>query len=77
MSTETSPSNRSRSKKISGGRVACIVYLPKEEVTEIDKEVDETDTSVPASSHESITKVKSKHQPTRTQTHESNEPKTG
>ncbi|AZP30595.1 MULTISPECIES: hypothetical protein [Acinetobacter calcoaceticus/baumannii complex] len=45
MSTETSPSNRSRSKKISGGRVACIVYLPKEEVKEIDKEVDETDTS--------------------------------
>ena len=43
MSTETSPSNRSRSKKISGGRVRCIVYLPKQEVEEIDKEVAETE----------------------------------
>ncbi|MDI9725442.1 ribbon-helix-helix protein, CopG family [Acinetobacter baumannii] len=45
MSTETSPSNRSRSKKISGGRIPCIVYLPKEEVKAIDKEVEETDSS--------------------------------
>lgn len=45
MSTETSPSNRSRSKKINGGRIQCTVYLPKEEVEAIDKEVVETDTS--------------------------------
>lgn len=37
MSTHISSSNPPRSKKITGGRVACIVYLPKEEVAEIDK----------------------------------------
>ncbi|OTL53955.1 hypothetical protein [Acinetobacter baumannii] len=37
MSTNISPLNRSRSKKITGGRVRCIVYLTKEEVQEIDK----------------------------------------
>lgn len=37
MSTETSPLNRPRSKKITGGRVRCLVYLTKEEVQEIDK----------------------------------------
>ncbi|KAA8734890.1 ribbon-helix-helix protein, CopG family [Acinetobacter qingfengensis] len=37
MSTEISPLNRQRSKKIDGGRVSCIVYLPKEEVRQIDE----------------------------------------
>ena len=37
MSTNISPQNRSRSKKIEGGRVQCIVYLPKDEVAQIDK----------------------------------------
>ncbi len=37
MSTEISPLNRQRSKKIDGGRVSCIVYLPKEEVQQIDQ----------------------------------------
>jgi len=42
MSTETSPSNRSRSRKISGGRVPCMIYLPKEEVEALDKTAEET-----------------------------------
>lgn len=37
MRTSNSPQNRPRSKKITGGRVACIVYLPKEEVDAIDQ----------------------------------------
>lgn len=40
MSTLSSPLNRLRSKKISGGRVRCIVYFPKSEVEEIDKTAD-------------------------------------
>ena len=42
MSTLNSPLNRPRSKKITGGRVPCIVYLPKEEVEAIDKVVHKT-----------------------------------
>ena len=42
MSTLNSPQNRPRSKKITGGRIPCQVYLPKEEVDAIDKEVDKT-----------------------------------
>ena len=45
MSTHISSSNPSRSKKITGGRVACIVYLPKEEVDEIDKNAEKKDVS--------------------------------
>ena len=45
MSTHISSSNPSRSKKITGGRVACIVYLPKEEVDEIDKVAEKKDVS--------------------------------
>lgn len=41
MRTNISPLNRPRSKKITGGRVRCIVYLPKEEVQEIDKNAEE------------------------------------
>ncbi|MGC9660649.1 hypothetical protein BFR77_01050 [Acinetobacter pittii] len=41
MSTNISPLNRPRSKKITSGRVRCIVYLPKEEVQEIDKNAEE------------------------------------
>ncbi|GEM_PF-643653 len=42
MSTKNSPSNRPRSKKITGGRVACIVYFPPEEVAEIDNACEKT-----------------------------------
>lgn len=42
MSTLNSPQNRPRSKKITGGRVACSIYLPQEEVQEIDAIVDRT-----------------------------------
>lgn len=45
MSTSNSPQNRPRSKKITGGRVQCIVYLPKEEVDAIDKIAKQTDVS--------------------------------
>lgn len=45
MSTEISPLNHPRSKKIAGGRVACIVYLPKEEVQQIDQTVNSTGSS--------------------------------
>lgn len=45
MSTSNSPQNRPRAKKITGGRVRCIVYLPKEEVEAIDKIADQTDVS--------------------------------
>ena len=45
MSTNISPQNRSRSKKIEGGRVQCILYLPKDEVAKNDKVVDATDSS--------------------------------
>lgn len=40
MSKKISPSSRPRSKKISGGRIGCIVYLPKEEVADIDAKAD-------------------------------------
>lgn len=40
MSTPSSSLNRLRSKKITGGRVQCIVYLPKSEVEEIDRAAD-------------------------------------
>lgn len=42
MSTLNSPQNRPRSKKITGGRVVCHVYLPKEEVDAIDQIVKKT-----------------------------------
>jgi len=42
MSTNISPLNRHRSNKITGGRVRCIVYLPKEEVKELDKQANQT-----------------------------------
>jgi hypothetical protein len=45
MSTLNSPQNRPRSKKITGGRVQCIVYLPKDEVEAIDKVAKQTDVS--------------------------------
>ena len=45
MSADISPPNKSRAKKVAGGRVGCIVYLPKKEVEQIDKIVDETDSS--------------------------------
>lgn len=45
MSTSNSPQNRPRSKKITGGRVQCIVYLPKDEVEAIDKVANQTDVS--------------------------------
>lgn len=45
MSTLNSPQNRPRAKKITGGRVRCIVYLPKDEVESIDKIASIADTS--------------------------------
>ncbi|ODN55803.1 hypothetical protein A9Z54_16105 [Acinetobacter sp. 51m] len=45
MSTLNSPQNRPRAKKITGGRVRCIVYLPKDEVESIDKIASTADTS--------------------------------
>ncbi len=42
MSTKISPPNKQRSKKIAGGRVACILYLPPEEVKQIDRVVEQT-----------------------------------
>lgn len=45
MNTNISPPTRSRSKKIEGGRVPCTVYLPKDEVDEIDAVVNATDSS--------------------------------
>ena len=45
MSTSNSPQNRPRAKKITGGRVPCIVYLPKDEVASIDQIAESTDTS--------------------------------
>lgn len=45
MSTDISPPNKSRAKKVAGGRVGCIVYLPKTEVEAIDKIVDINDSS--------------------------------
>lgn len=45
MSTSKSPQNKPRSKKITGGRVQCIVYLPKEEVAAIDKNAEKYDVS--------------------------------
>lgn len=43
--TETPQTSRTRSKKIGGGRVQCIVYLPKDEVDQIDKTVEATGSS--------------------------------
>lgn len=37
MSTTNSPANGFRSQKIDGGRVRCVVYLPKQELEEIQK----------------------------------------
>lgn len=45
MSTSNSPQNRPRAKKITGGRVRCIVYLPKDEVNAIDKLAKQSDAS--------------------------------
>ncbi|WP_180644477.1 ribbon-helix-helix protein, CopG family [Acinetobacter bereziniae] len=46
MSKQISPfATRPRSKKINGGRVRCVVYLPKEEVDELDAIVEKTDMS--------------------------------
>lgn len=45
MSRNISPPSRPRSKKITGGRVACTVYLPKQEVDQIDQIVDQDDSS--------------------------------
>ena len=45
MSTSNSPQNRPRAKKITGGRVRCIVYLPKDEVESIDKIAKQSDVS--------------------------------
>ncbi|MBJ9373734.1 MULTISPECIES: ribbon-helix-helix protein, CopG family [Acinetobacter] len=46
MSKQISPFvTRPRSKKINGGRVRCVVYLPKEEVDELDAIVEKTDMS--------------------------------
>lgn len=42
MGTKISPPNKQRSKKIAGGRVACILYLPPEEVKQIDRVVEQT-----------------------------------
>lgn len=46
MSKQISPSaTRPRSKKINGGRIRCVVYLPKEEVDELDATAEKTDMS--------------------------------
>ncbi|PWB14209.1 hypothetical protein DCO44_09865 [Acinetobacter sp. AM] len=45
MGTETSPQNRPRSKKITGGRVRFNVYLPKEEADAINKLANQTQQS--------------------------------
>jgi metal-responsive CopG/Arc/MetJ family transcriptional regulator len=45
MSTLNSPQNRPRLKKTTGGRVRCIVYLPKDEVEAIDQIAQQTDVS--------------------------------
>lgn len=37
MSTSISPVNRTRSQKLNGGRVRCVVYLPKAEAESINK----------------------------------------
>lgn len=43
--TESPQTSRTRSKKIGGGRVQCIVYLPKDEVDQIDETVEATGSS--------------------------------
>ncbi|ENU42984.1 hypothetical protein F985_03883 [Acinetobacter seifertii] len=45
MSTLNSPVNSSRLKKTKGGRVRCVVYLPKSEADDIEKQAEEQDTS--------------------------------
>lgn len=42
MSTNISPLNRQRSNKITGGRARCAVYLPQDELKEIEKISQET-----------------------------------
>ncbi|RLL33759.1 CopG family transcriptional regulator [Acinetobacter cumulans] len=45
MTTSISPSNKTRSKKLPGGRVRCTVYLPKSEVDCLDQQAEKTDSS--------------------------------
>ena len=45
MSTNNSPVNPTRSEKLDGGRVRCVVYLSKEEAAQIEAERKKTGVS--------------------------------
>lgn len=45
MNTLNSPPNKSRSRKMPGGRIRCTVYLPKDEVDSLDQQAEKTDMS--------------------------------